>query len=200
MTVYILRHAETEFNKLGIIQGSSVDTDLNETGRLQAAAFHDHHRHLPFDLVVTSALKRTHQTVQGFINSGLPWEIKPEINEITWGDHEGQPVSEYWTEVWNEVRTNWNNGQLDARMPGGESAQELNNRLLRFVEWLQQRPEKHVLVCMHGRSMRGLVSLLKGVTLAAMEGNPHVNTGYYVAHLENNVYRFSAENIRPHLD
>jgi phosphoserine phosphatase len=200
MTVYIVRHAETEFNKLGIIQGSSVDTDLNDTGRTQAAAFYQYHRDIAFDLVVTSTLKRTHQTVQGFLDSGLPWTIKPEINEITWGDHEGQTVSEHWNNVWQEVRAAWNNGQLDARMPGGESAQELNDRLMRFVEWLEQRPEKCVLVCMHGRSMRGLVSLLKGVSLAEMEGNPHVNTGYYVAQKDENGFRFLAENITPHLD
>jgi len=199
MTIYIVRHAETEFNKLGIIQGSSVDTDLNETGRQQARAFYEHHQHIDFQLVVTSALKRTHQTVQGFIERGLPWEITPHINEITWGHHEGNKVSPEYTELWNDVRAAWNSGQLDARMPGGESAQELNDRLTLFIDWLKQRTEERVLVCMHGRSMRGLVSLLKGVSLAEMEGNPHVNTGYYVAHLRDGGFHFSAENITPHL-
>ena len=200
MTIYILRHAETEFNKLGIIQGSSVNTDLNETGRQQAQAFYEHHKDIDFQLVVTSVLKRTHQTVQGFIDKGLPWEATPHINEMTWGHHEGKPVSADFNEIWNNVRFAWNNGQLDARMPGGESAQELNDRLLLFIDWLKQREEERVLVCMHGRSMRGLISLMKGVSLAEMEGNPHVNTGYYVAHKRGHEFHFSAENITPHLE
>jgi phosphoserine phosphatase len=199
MTIYIVRHGETEFNKLGIVQGSSVDTDLNDKGRSQAKAFYDHHQHVDFKLVVTSALKRTHQTVQGFIDKGLPWHITPDINEITWGHHEGKVISSEYKVLWDEVRNAWNSGDLSARMPGGESAQELNDRLVRFIDWLKQRTEDHVLVCMHGRSMRGLVSLLKGVSLAEMEGNPHVNTGFYVAKLQDGAFYFTAENATPHL-
>ena len=56
MRVYILRHAETDFNLQGIVQGSSVNTDINEKGQLQSKAFYEHYAHIPFELVVTSAL------------------------------------------------------------------------------------------------------------------------------------------------
>ena len=35
-TIIFIRHGETDWNKQGLIQGS-IDTDLNETGRAQAA-------------------------------------------------------------------------------------------------------------------------------------------------------------------
>jgi len=41
-TIYFIRHGETEYNKLGIVQGSGVDSELNENGRAQAQAFYNH--------------------------------------------------------------------------------------------------------------------------------------------------------------
>lgn len=200
MKVYILRHAETEYNQLGIVQGSSVDTDINEKGRRQSYAFFQHYEDIDFELVVTSALKRTHQTVHHFIEKGLPWHKTPDINEISWGHNEGKPTNSEWSVIWNGVRDNWNSGNLEARMPGGESAQELNTRLENFIEWLKSRNEKRILVCTHGRAMRGLVSLLKGVSLAEMEGNPHVNTGCYIVEYRDGKFHFEAENSVEHLE
>ena len=37
--LYIIRHGETELNRLGIVQGRGVDASLNETGITQAEAF-----------------------------------------------------------------------------------------------------------------------------------------------------------------
>jgi broad specificity phosphatase PhoE len=34
--IYFIRHGETEWNKLGMSQGSEADIELNETGRKQA--------------------------------------------------------------------------------------------------------------------------------------------------------------------
>ena len=47
--IYITRHGQTDFNKKGIVQGSGVDSDLNETGRLQAEAFFKKFKDHPFD-------------------------------------------------------------------------------------------------------------------------------------------------------
>lgn len=37
--IFILRHGETENNRLAIVQGSGIDGTLNETGQQQAHAF-----------------------------------------------------------------------------------------------------------------------------------------------------------------
>ena len=36
--IFIIRHGETELNRLGIVQGSGVDAGLNDTGQQQAQA------------------------------------------------------------------------------------------------------------------------------------------------------------------
>ena len=48
-TIYLIRHGETEFNRMGIVQGSGIDSDLNETGILQARAFFETYRHITFN-------------------------------------------------------------------------------------------------------------------------------------------------------
>jgi len=199
MTLYILRHGETDFNRLGIVQGSGVDTDLNETGREQARAFFETYQEIDFQLVVTSKLRRTHQTVRHFLEKEIPWIQTPDINEISWGDHEGKPGTPDRIADFRNTIEHWKSGNLDASLPNGESARQLQNRLTRFVEWLKIRPEKRILVATHGRTMRCLVTMLKGLGPADMEDVPHSNTGLYVIHFQNGEFIFEMENDTSHL-
>jgi len=200
MTLFILRHGETELNRLGIIQGSGVDAELNDTGWAQADAFFQRYGSLDFQLVVTSRLRRTHQTVRRFIEKGIPWEQLADINEISWGDHEGQPPSPQRSALYHDMIANWQRGNLDASLPGGETARQLLARVHRFVDWLKMRPEQRILVATHGRTLRCLVTVLKGVGPADMEGAPHANTGLYVVRYHDGGFHFELENDISHLD
>jgi phosphoserine phosphatase len=199
MKIFFLRHAETELNKKGIVQGSGVDADLNETGRNQARAFYEAYSHLEFDLVVTSALKRTHQTAEGFIQRGIPWVSNAQINEISWGEHEGQAPSPEQTARFKTMIEAWQAGDLHVSMPGGESALQLQKRIREFIDWLLQRPEKLILVVTHGRALRCLITELKGIGPGDMEGTPHSNTGLYLVHYRDGSFHFEAENDTSHL-
>ena len=46
-TFYIIRHGETDLNRQGIIQGRGMNTDLNEKGAAQAAAFFNAYQQNP---------------------------------------------------------------------------------------------------------------------------------------------------------
>jgi probable phosphoglycerate mutase len=200
MKIYIIRHGETEFNRLGIVQGSGVDTDLNDTGKEQAQAFFDYYADIDFDLIVTSKLKRTHQTVSGFIQKGIPWMQTPDINEIGWGEHEGQKSSPEKIVIYNRMIDAWKSGDYDASLPGGETARALNIRLNRFIEYLHTQPADQLLVCTHGRTIRSLITLLKGRPLSMMEETLHSNTGCYIVHLKDGTFEFEAENSTEHLN
>lgn len=200
MTLYILRHGETEYNRLGIVQGSGVDTELNETGHEQARAFFEAYQDLDFDLVVTSRLQRTHQTVRRFLDRDIPWIQTPDINEISWGDHEGKSGTPERTLVYRYMIEQWKQGNFDAALPNGETARQLSERVGRFVEWIKTRPEKRILVATHGRTLRCLVTVFKGIGPADMEGVPHSNTGLYIVHYRDGAFTFETENDISHLE
>jgi broad specificity phosphatase PhoE len=75
-TLYIVRHGQTDLNKQGIVQGRGRDTDLNDEGRKQADLFYNAYKSVPFDKVYISELKRTEQSIQQFIDLGIPVSTK----------------------------------------------------------------------------------------------------------------------------
>lgn len=198
-TIYIVRHGETDFNKKKIIQGSGVDSSLNDKGRAQAAALFAKYKTVPFDVVLTSKLQRTQQTIQSFIDLSIPHESFAEINEMNWGIHEGKPGDEKMIKTYAKLIQEWDKGNFDARIPEGESAQELSDRLTKFVAHIAARKEQKILVCTHGRAIRCLISVLKKLPLQTMEENKHANTGLYLVHQRGNSFEFELENDISHL-
>ncbi len=197
--IYFVRHGETEFNKLGIVQGSGVDSSLNETGLQQAKAFFDYYGNLDFEIIYISALKRTRETVQNFIGKKIPTEEWKNINEICWGDSEGKESTPESRQEYLNMRESWSNGDIDAKMPGGESARELMERLTQFIEHLKTRPEKKILVCTHGRTLRCMMMLLKGEHPRAMEQYKHSNTGLFKVNFDGEKFDVELENDTRHL-
>lgn len=198
-TIYIIRHGETDFNRLGIVQGGGVDSSLNETGRRQAIAFFERYRDTGFEAVLTSTLQRTHQTMAPFLDLGLPWEQFSELNEMNWGRHEGKESTSEMRAQYQEVLKAWKAGRYDVRLDEGESAAELGGRLRRFIDLLQQREEQTLLICSHGRAMRALVCLLKEQELSRMDEYHHANTGLYLVHRQDGAFVFELENDVCHL-
>ena len=87
--LYIVRHGQTDLNKQGIVQGRGRDTDLNEEGRAQANLFFQAYKYVPFDKIYISKLKRTQQSIQQFIDLGIPFEKLEGLDELGWGELEG---------------------------------------------------------------------------------------------------------------
>ncbi len=179
-TIYLLRHGQTDFNVQGIVQGSGVNASLNDTGRRQAAQFFAAYRHIPFAKVYTSALRRTQETVQAFLELGLPHESHAALNEISWGTREGTCITPDENDDYHRVLADWAAGRTAARLNGGESADEVAARQRPFIELLRSRTdESSVLVCLHGRAMRVLLCQLLHYPLRCMEGFAHLNLGLY---------------------
>ncbi|PJJ61202.1 histidine phosphatase family protein [Hymenobacter chitinivorans] len=191
--IYLIRHGQTDFNVAGIVQGSGVDSDLNAAGHRQAAHFFAAYQHLPFDKVYTSTLKRTHQSVQGFLDLGLPHEEHAGLNEISWGVREGMRITPEEDEEYNGVLQQWKRGETHARLLGGESPDEVAARQRPFIELLRSRPEEEtVLVCMHGRAMRVLLCQLLHYPLSAMDSFEHRNLCLYKLHYTGSLFSVSS--------
>lgn len=178
--IYIVRHGETDYNRQQIVQGRGVDTSLNERGRAQADRFYQAYKHVPFDRVITSTLQRTHQSVAGFLQAGLPWQQFAELDEIDWGIHEGKASTPEMRQHYKEVVAQWRLGNLHHSINGGESAQALAERQTRFLQQLPSIPGSNLLIASHGRAIRSLICLMVGRDLREMDEIPHANLTLYV--------------------
>jgi len=181
----IIRHAETDLNKQGIIQGGGVDSDINEHGKWQAERFYEHYKHIPFDAVYCSTLKRTQQTVQKFIEKS-PWvEFLPDLNEISWGKLEGKLATEAQRIEYQKLIMAWQGGNTEAKIEGGESALSVQNRLKKAFKKIHYNHAKgNILICTHGRTLRILLCTLFNYDLGKMDlffthGNTCVNQVIY---------------------
>jgi phosphoserine phosphatase len=220
MTLYIIRHGETALNRQNIVQGSGVDSDLNGTGRRQAESFFNYYQNVSFDLILTSALKRTHQTVAPFLHHfGLKnaplvdfktteletikdkkWLKSADLNEICWGINEGKKSNPESEAFFKKLMSDWQTGVYDSRIEGGESAAELRERVQNFVDFVKKHGKgKNILVCTHGRTLLCLLTILKQGPLSIMNDFRHHNTCLYKAHWVDNEFVFELENDIRHL-
>lgn len=198
--IYLIRHGETEFNKLGLVQGSGVDSNLNEMGHAQAQAFFAHYQHLEFDKIYTSTLKRTHQSVAPFLAQGTDWQQLPGLNEMSWGVKEGRPVKAEDNVQHYYMLEAWRDGMLDIKVEGGESPLEVQARQqVALQEILAHDHEQTILVCMHGRAMRIFLCLLLGIALKDMDQFEHSNLSLYVLNYANGQFFIEVANSTAHL-
>ena len=192
--IYIIRHGETDYNRRGIVQGSGVDADLNEMGRAQAMAFFQAYQHLPFAKIYTSALKRTHQTVEPFTELGIPYEQLSGLNEISWGVMEGRIPNTLADGYFRNLIENWSAGNTAMTTDQGESPEDLVARQRPAIAHILAQPnESPVLIAMHGRAMRILLSWLLAKPLARMDEFEHSNLCLYKLTYQSNTGTFTLD-------
>lgn len=198
--IYLIRHGQTDYNKMGIVQGSGVDTDLNGTGLRQAAAFYECYKHIPFKKVYTSALKRSIQSVESFINEGIPHEEHAGLNEISWGNKDGKIITSDDDTFYKKIVNNWHKGMVDERIDGGESPLDVQIRQKPVLDLILSREEEdHILICMHGRAMRVLLTTMLSYELSRMDEFRHSNLGLYLLSYNDKTFYLERHNDLNHL-
>lgn len=199
--IYLIRHGQTDYNQRGIVQGSSVDTSLNETGKLQASLFYEHHKNIPFDKIYTSKLRRTHQSVQGFIQDAIPWEQHEGLNEISWGEYDGKLTTPADKAIYTGIMHRWSMGETHLAIGGGESPEEVMARQIPVWELILSRTnEKNILVCIHGRAIRILLCHVMNVPLKNMDSFLHDNLCLYLLEYDGKDISIAKSNSVAHLE
>ena len=198
--LYIVRHGETDYNKKGMVQGRGIDSSLNAKGLLQANKFYLAYKHCRFHKIYLSSLKRTKQSLQKFIDSGIPYEILDGLDEISWGCQEGLAFTEANQEIYRDTIRKWKSGDLDVAVEGGESPNQVMARQKESLGYiLRQKEEKEILICMHGRAIRILISWILNKPLFQMDNFSHHNLGLYQLKFINNSFKLTKENDISHL-
>ena len=197
MKLYIIRHAETEYNRKGIIQGSEVDSDINDVGISQSNSFYEYYKNINFDKIYVSDLKRTFQTIRRFTEKGSSYEKLKEFNEISWGVNQGKSDD---LEDYARLIDTWLAGNLDNKFEDGESSNEMSVRLVKGFDKVLDDDHDTVLLCIHGRALRILLSKIIDNDLTKMDKYVHSNTGLYILEYKNGKYEILGSNLRDHLE
>jgi broad specificity phosphatase PhoE len=197
--IYIVRHGQTDYNLKGIVQGSGVDSSLNDFGRAQTLAFYNAYKHIVFDKVYTSVLKRTIESVEHFVRDGIPNERLAGLNEISWGRKEGQPITPEEDAYYNYVLAQWQQGETNLRIEGGESPEDVVKRMQPAVDHILKQDERTVLICMHGRAIRILLCILLNYPLRSMDMFEHENACLYLLNYTGTMFSVELYNDTAHL-
>jgi broad specificity phosphatase PhoE len=199
--IYLIRHGETDYNLKGIVQGSGVDTSLNATGRSQADLFFQKYQDVPFKKIYTSVLKRSIETVQQFIDKGISWEKHAGLNEISWGAKDGKIVNALDDIHYKSVVDEWKKGNVHISIEGGESPAQVQQRIQKVLDIIVSRPEEDtILICMHGRAMRILLSWVVNQNLTTMDDFHHQNVGLYLLNYTSQSYLLEKVNDTEHFN
>lgn len=200
MEIYIYRHGQTLYNTKGIVQGRGVDSSLNETGAAQAQAFFEAYRAISFDRLITSTLKRTQETATHFEALGIPTERRSDLDEIGWGEWEGKKADKQMHDAYLGLLKSWADGNYEQSLVGGDSAQDMGNRLSGFVNYLKTLDDQKVLICTHGGCLAYLMAILQGQALSDMPKYKHQNTGLCIFKYDGTDFHLKLQDDISHLN
>lgn len=134
MKVYVVRHGQSECNRLDLRCGWS-QTPLSELGHQQAKSANAYLKDIPFDRVYCSDLPRAVQTCKDALPDCQPI-LTPKVREISVGAMSDRTfddcIAEYGDRYHHAMRV------LDFREFGGESREEMRDRLYGFFKELEQ--------------------------------------------------------------
>ncbi|WP_166348425.1 histidine phosphatase family protein [Phytoactinopolyspora limicola] len=164
--VVLWRHGRTEWNAAGRFQGQT-DVDLDETGRQQAREAAARLASLQPQLLVTSDLKRTRDTTAMLAALvGTDVELDVRLRETYAGEWQGCTAAEI-AEHWPDEYRAWRSGDPHLRVGGGETRQEVADRMVAAVTDVAARlPEDGLAVLTsHGGAARLGIAALIGMPL-----------------------------------
>jgi len=190
--IYLIRHGETEYNRLDRIQGRGIDAPLNEAGERQAREVGAWLNTANVDVAVSSSLLRARQTAAIAMGMALnEIEAIADLDELSYGAMEGIPVNEQ-SGALADLYDAWARGELQIPPPDGETPIQVFERASGAVQRLiDAYPGKTLAVFTHGRTLRILVSGLIGLGLRNMRDIPHQN---------GCIYKLRHDGDRIHLD
>lgn len=183
MRLILVRHGQTSSNLGGLLDTDEPGADLTALGRTQAAALPGALEGRQISAIYASTLVRTQQTAAPLAAARmLEVHIRAGVREIGAGSMEmlGDPAS---VRTYLETAFAWSEGDLDLRMPGGESGHEVYGRYDEVVAEAAASVDGAgaAVVVSHGAIIRSWTAArASNVTTAHSARNALSNTGIVV--------------------
>ena len=204
MEIYFIRHGETLWNTLKIFQGSS-DSPLTELGISQAEKLSKKLKDIEFTDFYSSPMGRTIQTTK-IIMGDRKQKIKfiDEFKEISMGDIEGVPRSEFEEKYPKEFYDFFNNPvDYDPKVYHGENYYQVIERVKKGLDKLLSylNDNDRVVVVTHGVTLKALFHIITKERMDEL-GAARVpqNTSVSIVKYENGKFNIEVFSDTSHLD
>lgn len=178
MTLLLVRHGQTDWNREPARCLGWSEVELNEAGRAQARDLGRALEGRGVELIVTSHLVRARETaeiVHAQLGGELPFVVDPRLAESHRGEWETQRFSSIIREesvTWRQYREH----PETFRFPGGESLEAQQRRVLACLRDCAL-DGRSALVVTHGGSIRLTRCFLAGRGIDAFHETETVNGG-----------------------
>lgn len=168
MNVYLVRHGQTAYNRDGLGLGRD-DAPLTELGQWQTRAVARRLARERFDRVLSSPLGRARQMADAIAaEHRLPVEVREELIEMDVGDAEGLTFAEMREKLPEFMRQWASPGFAAVCMPGGESLNDVAQRLLPVVEEIKLGDAGGLVVVSHNFITKAIICDLLGLPVSAL--------------------------------
>ncbi|MDP2720258.1 MAG: histidine phosphatase family protein [Dehalococcoidia bacterium] len=163
--LFLVRHASTIWAGTGRYQGFS-DVPLNQEGLEQGEKLGKRLLGEKFTAVYSSDLQRAHRTAQLIVSPRNPTPVittTPDIRELNFGDFDGQVSQEVTAKAPDSAEIWWGRN-VTRPFPGGESLQDLSDRVQRFLKkYVPAGEGDSILIVAHTGAVAIMTCLLLGI-------------------------------------
>lgn len=157
--IYLVRHCESEGNKIRIFQGQ-YNTDISEKGAKQLERLANRFKDIKLDKIYASSLTRAYKTAKAVADTkNMEVLIDNAFIEINLGNLDGKP----WDYIFDnnpDLKQAWYHEPHNFSPPGGETMREVYSRAKDGLKKLIESPEnegKSILIATHGCLLRNLL-------------------------------------------
>ncbi|WP_029551336.1 histidine phosphatase family protein [Thermocrinis jamiesonii] len=196
--IYLVRHAQSEFNEKGIFQGR-LDSDLTPLGFVQARMCAEFLKDKGIQLIISSPQRRAYKTAQTISDVlDIPLKVDERIREMSFGVFEGK---HFWSLVEENKETflNWLKDPITYPLPTQENMKEFENRVKSFLEDLISLPQNRLCVVAHGGTLHAIVCLTVGLSLNNLWNIHMDNTGISLLEFDGDRFHLRLLNSLCHL-
>ncbi|MBL7177643.1 MAG: histidine phosphatase family protein [Desulfobacteraceae bacterium] len=139
LTLYLLRHGESEANVERVFAARKIDPPLSAIGREQSKRQSKALALIEFDACYTSPLLRARQSAE-ILSQGIGQQFTETkaLMEVDVSILDGEPenLSQNWS-IYEDIVRKWENGLSTACFPGGESLFDIEARVGAFLNTLE---------------------------------------------------------------
>jgi broad specificity phosphatase PhoE len=181
MRLLLIRHGQTPSNVSGVLDTRIPGPGLTALGQAQADAVPQTLAGVHIDAIFASVQVRSQITAAPLAaDRGLDVYVREGIREISSGDYEMRS-DRSCVEEYLDTMVLWADGDLDARLPGGESGASMLARFDEVVAEAFDAGHSSVALVSHGAAIRTWSASRSGnLSAQFIRENPLHNTGIVI--------------------